>query len=264
MNLLELSALIQDEKKCEEYLRTVGILKNFTNCLKCNSLKIGRVRRNRWKCYDCNYEWHIRRNSILNLTKLDLSIFIALLKNYANEVSIEKCSTELKISESVVSNLFKMIRASISNLDFESFKSMSRRETITDRNPLIKIAVKENKIGISKVLKNDLSAIASNCVILSAKLFKNDKNQICYDYNLKHSQSMLELDHRPIDEIDRFWRHAKPKLIKQFISREWILYLYLNELVLRHNHEGEDYFDLIIPKIAQNTWVADYWGSLSL
>ena len=43
MNLIELSALMQDEKKCEEYLLKVGILKTFTECPKCKALRIGRV-----------------------------------------------------------------------------------------------------------------------------------------------------------------------------------------------------------------------------
>ena len=260
MNLIELSALMQDEKKCEEYLRQVGILKNHTNCLKCNSTKIGRVRRNRWKCYECNYEWHIRRKSILNLTKLDFSVFIALLNYFAEEYSIEKCSKVLTISESVVSNIYKIIRASISNIDFTTFKVLNRKGTIADKNPLFMILECDNKIEIKIISNTNNSEIKD--VILFAKRHKNEQNQICYNYDLEHPDEKSRYEFRPFDNVDRFWRHAKPKLTKQFISREANLYLYLNELALRHNYQEKEFYDIIISKIAQNEWVADYWGSL--
>ena len=114
MNLIELSALMQDEKKCEEYLRQVGILKNHTNCLKCNSAKIGRVRRHRWKCYDCNYEWHIRRGSVLSFTKMEFSTFIALMNLFSEGNSIEKCSEALHLSLQVVMNIVKIFRICLS------------------------------------------------------------------------------------------------------------------------------------------------------
>ncbi len=45
MNLIELSRLLLDEKKAEQYLLEIGILKNFYNCDKCGSEKFGRIRR---------------------------------------------------------------------------------------------------------------------------------------------------------------------------------------------------------------------------
>ena len=45
MNLIELSELLLDEKKAEQYLLEVGILKTFTHCEKCGSKKFGRIRR---------------------------------------------------------------------------------------------------------------------------------------------------------------------------------------------------------------------------
>jgi hypothetical protein len=42
MNLLELSALIQDEKKCEEYLGKVSIIKNIPETF-CQISILGRV-----------------------------------------------------------------------------------------------------------------------------------------------------------------------------------------------------------------------------
>ena len=64
------------------------------------------------------------------------------------------------------------------------------------------------------------------------------------------------------DDIDRFWRYAKIKIIKQKISRELNLFLYLKELECRYNSQAEDVFELIIAKIASNSWVADYRGIL--
>jgi hypothetical protein len=50
MKLLELLPIIQDEKKSEDYLRSVGILKTFSSCPRCNGTSLGMIRGDRWKC----------------------------------------------------------------------------------------------------------------------------------------------------------------------------------------------------------------------
>ncbi len=45
---------ILDEKKAEQYLLEVGILKTFTATVRnVDQTKLGRIRRGKIKCYDC-------------------------------------------------------------------------------------------------------------------------------------------------------------------------------------------------------------------
>ena len=80
MNLIDLLELILDEKKAEQYLLEVGILKSFTHCEKCGSLKIGRIRRNKYRCYNCKDEWNIKKGSILDGSKLEIKKYYPILK----------------------------------------------------------------------------------------------------------------------------------------------------------------------------------------
>ena len=61
MRLEELVKVTSSEEKAEEFLREKGILKTFTRCPKCGSKRLGRVRRNFYKCYNCKREFSVRR-----------------------------------------------------------------------------------------------------------------------------------------------------------------------------------------------------------
>ena len=116
MNLIELSALIQDEKICEEYLRNVGILKTFTNCVKCGSEKIGAVRRNRIRCYSCKYEWNVRKGSVLEGMIIESSKFIACIRMFEYELSPSQCSVETSIAYETASMIYKIVRIRIAGI----------------------------------------------------------------------------------------------------------------------------------------------------
>ena len=79
-NLLELSELLLDEKKAEEYLLKVGILKTFTECEKCGSNRITKISRGRHRCSNCESEWSMKKGSVLYNNKLSYSKFIGIVK----------------------------------------------------------------------------------------------------------------------------------------------------------------------------------------
>ena len=94
MNLIELSELLLDEKKAEQYLLGLGILKSFTQCEKCGSSHLGRIRRGKIKCYKCKREWNQRKGGILEGVNLELKkvlLFIKLLeyKFHNHKIQIE-------------------------------------------------------------------------------------------------------------------------------------------------------------------------------
>jgi transposase len=254
MNLLELSALMQDEKKCEEYLINVGILKTFTNCIKCGSEKIGAVRRNRYKCYQCKYEWHVRKRSVLILTKLEFSTFLATLKFFADEYSIVKCAKELNLSRQIVTSIYKVIRICLSSIDFVTFKLLNRKNTQTAENPSIMIIDIGEKIEIQ--LTNEKNANHfQNIGILNSRRTRNANNQIYYEYFLKHPYQSTD-QAKTYDSVDRFWSYAYPKLQYQNISQELNLFLCLKELEYRYQYSNNQIFEFVVTKIAENEWVA--------
>ena len=113
MITVKLMEITSDEERAEEFLRERGILKTYTQCPYCGSSRIGRVRRNMYKCYDCKREWSTRKGSILEKTKISFSKFIIALKLFELEVPVLKASKEPGLSYNTVHKLFTLIRKRI-------------------------------------------------------------------------------------------------------------------------------------------------------
>ena len=98
---------IQDENRSEEFLRSRGILKTFTNCVNCESDKLGMVRGDRWKCYPCKSEWIRRKDSLLSLIRKKYSEFIRCIKFFELELTAEETSSQLKLNYKTVKFLYQ-------------------------------------------------------------------------------------------------------------------------------------------------------------
>jgi len=109
MNLIELLELLSNEEKVEKYLLKVGILKTFHQCAKCGSTKIGRIRRNKYRCYNCKDEWNIKKGSILDGSKLGMKKFILFLKLVDFGFNNKKIQDELNMNRITVIKLRKYI-----------------------------------------------------------------------------------------------------------------------------------------------------------
>ena len=105
MNLIELSELLLDEKKTEQYLLEVGILKTFYNCEKCGSSKIGRIRRGKYKCYSCKYEWNLRKGSKLEGINLGFNKILLFLKLVEFKINNSNIQIELEMDRITVKKL---------------------------------------------------------------------------------------------------------------------------------------------------------------
>lgn len=110
MNLIKLSELLLDESKAEQYLREVGILKTFTACEKCESTKLGRIRRGKYKCYSCKYEWNRRKGSILEGINLNFNKILLFMKLVDYNFSNYKIGKELGINGRTVKKLRKQLK----------------------------------------------------------------------------------------------------------------------------------------------------------
>ena len=105
MNLIELLRLLLDEKKTEQYLLEIGILKNFYNCDKCGSEKFGRIRRGKYKCYSCKYEWNLRKGSKLEGINLGFNKILLFLKLVEYKINNSKIQIELEMDRITVKKL---------------------------------------------------------------------------------------------------------------------------------------------------------------
>jgi transposase-like protein len=203
MKLSELLLIIQDEKKSEGYLRSVGILKTFSNCTRCNGTSLGMIRGDRWKCYKCKTEWTRRKDSILSLVRIKYSEFLLCLKMFEMEVTAENCSEQLSINYKSVKALFLEIRKNLSNV---SIKESSNKE--------IRFQIRfENKKAFIDFAQGHEKGASTNVIVTRKRI---QDSATIYQFLLKQLKKYFK-SFNPEDQLKDltiFWRFAKERLLK--------------------------------------------------
>jgi transposase len=110
MNLLELQQYTIDEERAEEYLRKQGIIRSYDRSPHCESTRIGRVRRSKFKCYDCRREWGPRRGSTLEGMQVPLARVLHAIKLFELDTSVRESVDQLALSNNTVYDLFNLFR----------------------------------------------------------------------------------------------------------------------------------------------------------
>ena len=125
MTLIELQQYTISEEKSEEYLQAQGILERFDHCPYCESARIGRVRRAKYKCYGCRKEWGPRRGSILEGLRVPLHRVLISLKLFELDTSVREAAHQLGLSYNTVYDLFDLFRQSIVMTDSDTAFTLS-------------------------------------------------------------------------------------------------------------------------------------------
>ena len=246
MKLFELLLIIQDEKKSEDYLRSVGILKTFSNCPRCNGTSLGMIRGDRWKCYKCKTEWTRRKDSILSLVRIKYSEFLFCLKCFELEFTVDQCSKELEINYKTVEIIFNEFRGCIGyvNGDFAVHAKVIKGEACS-----LAIILHEDKVIIEILDK----VISVNTAIISITRSRIPNSAAFYEIEFsKLRKKLSQISDKEFSTLGTFWRFAKPRLINFKGTDLMTLLLYLKEIEFRFNTSREDLFDLIVAKIVQN------------
>ena len=239
MTVKELSLYLTDEDKAEDYLREKNILKEFSKCPACSSSHIGRIRRQRIKCYECKYEWNIRKDSFLESRHLQLSEFIGVMKIFSDEISASKCSQELEMNRKKVETLYNYFRQQLFNIDKLKGTELNK----------MKFLIRNDK-GIIDI-SMDVDELKEGGASLTIKRSKNIDNAYRYVISYKNLRvkNILRTIEK-IDELDDFYRFCQERLITFRSRDESQLIWKLLELEFRYNHRHDDIFDLLINKLS--------------
>ncbi len=246
MNLIELSELLLDEKKAEEYLLKVGILKTFTECEKCGSNRITKISRGRHRCNSCLSEWSNKKGSVLYNNNLSYSKFIGIVKLFEMGVTANQASIELSINHITVKNNFNTIRFAISNVTQADFQTLDK----ILKDELAKFSISITDKGIDVGIVNNGKALQD---LFKLKRTRNPSKEVSYSFHysrLKPEEIEKRLHNFPVEQ-NHFWRYAKKRLMYYRGTKLNYLYLYLKEIVFRYNNKDENIFDVIIAKIAR-------------
>ena len=80
VSLIDLGRYTHDEEAAETYLRDHGLLVSYTSCPHCGGTRLGRIRRQRYKCYGCRREWGVRKGSIFERSQVPFSTLLLAIK----------------------------------------------------------------------------------------------------------------------------------------------------------------------------------------
>jgi len=246
MNLLELSELLLDEKKAEEYLLKVGILKTFTECEKCGSNRITKISRGRHRCSNCESEWSMKKGSVLYNNNLSYSKFIGIVKLFELGITAELASIELNTNHITVKNNYNTIRFVISGVKEAEFNDLD--QILRDELAKFSISITDKGVEISLLNKE---IVAQD--LFKLKRTRNPSKEAAYSFHysrLKPKEIEKRLHNFPIEQ-NHFWRYAKKWLMYYRGTKLNYLYLYLKEIEFRYNSRNENLFEIIIAKIAQ-------------
>ncbi len=271
MNLEELMRYTSDEESEEKYLREQGILKSFHECPYCHGVRINRVRRAKYKCYTCNREWGVRRDSILEGLRVPFTKFLVAIKLFEIDTSVREASKHLGLAYNTVYNIHSLIRKAIlaTNSDVSSFSGENemdescfggrrrgkRGRGAAGKVPVFGILERGGKVKVEVITDVQGETLLESAIkkVKRGSLIHTDKFQSyngLVSYGFKHRR----IDHGKkfangkeyINGIEGFWSFAKQRLLKYHGIDAQKFPLYLKELEFRYNHHDQDLFDDLI------------------
>jgi transposase len=279
MNLSELAQYIGDEEKAEQALVEKGILKRYNVCPFCGEGRIGRVRRAKYKCYRCNKEWGIRRDSILEGLKVPFTKFLMAIKLFELDTSVRESAKQLDLAYNTVYHLYQILRHAIviTDTSYHSFsgeiemdesyfggrRKGNRGRGAAGKVPVFGILERGGKVTVEVVpdVKGDTLLELAIRKVKRGSLIYTDRFRsynVLVSYGFKHRR----IDHGKrfangkvyINGIEGFWSFAKERLMKYHGVNPVKFPLYLKELEFRYNHRDRDLFaDLLQVLVGYNS-----------
>jgi transposase len=245
MRMNYLLRVIQDEISSEEFLRSVGIIKTFSNCSKCNSRNLGMIRRNRWKCYFCNSEWSRRNGSILSHFRMRYSEFLLCMKFFELELTAELTAIQLSLDHKTVQLLFNKFRSLLvlANNDKVNFD----KQFYWDKDSIYLVEEKGRIFFTNSLNEEETSTM------IDKKIRCNYINFFQYHFELAGSKSKDTFNiSKSNSELYKFMRYAKRHLqnIRGITKKNFLLRL--NEIVFRFNNRERDLFDILTEELMNN------------
>lgn len=282
MEIIEISRIVSDEEKTIEYLQEKGILKKYEECPYCGGKSLGRVRRQKIKCYSCRREWGVRKGSILENLKMPLGKVVMGIKLFELEVSGLQASKQLRVAYNTLMKLFNLLRRVIyceleggvdslgGEVEMDESYFGGRRKGFrgrgsTNKIPVFGILEREGKVKVEIV--NDVTSET----LLTLAIKKVKRGSLIYTDRYRSYDGLVSMGfkHKRIDHskrfgngkvyingIEGFWSYAKERLMKYHgVSKEKFP-LYLKELEYRYNMRGNDIFDKLVELTAKHGMVA--------
>jgi len=279
MNLNSFEFLSRDESSIRQYL-IKACWKNYVRfCIRCKSRKIYRVRRERYRCSQCGYEFSDFTGRWINKVKLPVRDWIRLVKLFEMEISARKACQQLGISYPTIHKAFHLIRQAITahsgNGDSLLDGEVERKETYFKNQPE-GLRARSAKAGspVFGILETEGSVKVEPLQNLSAEAVLNlamktdGRGSIIYTDRWESYDALMFCGHKhfpvnsrrrfnrsgvPINGMDGFWGYTKERMNKFHGVSEEKFPFYLKEMEFRYNHRHESIFNTLVQYLCDLT-----------
>lgn len=271
MDLKSFEYLIKNEQSVKNYL-VRACWKNYARfCIRCRARKVYRIRRDRYRCGLCDYEFTDFTGRWLNAAKLPAKDWLWLIKLFELEISARKASQQLGISYPTILKAFHLIRQSIAaharNGDlflrgeieagqtyFKGPQGTDSGEHSQNRVPVFGILERKGKVNV-EVLQ-DMSAeallnltvkkVKTGSIVYTDKYRTFDALMFCGYKHVKVDRKLFSRDNVYINGLEGFWSFAKERIDKfHGVSKEKFPF-YLKEMEFRYNNRQQPIFETLV------------------
>jgi len=113
MDMKSFESLIESERIGKDYLITACWKNSIRFCIRCRTRRLYRIRRDRYLCSDCGYEFSDFTGRWINKVKLQAKDWLRLIKLFELEAPARRASQQIGISYPTVLKTFYCIRRAI-------------------------------------------------------------------------------------------------------------------------------------------------------
>ncbi len=271
MDLKSFEYLIKNEQSVKNYL-VRACWKNYARfCIRCKARKVYRIRRDRYRCGLCDYEFSDFTGRWLNSAKLPAKDWLWLIKLFELEISARKTSQQLGISYPTVLKAFHLIRQSITaharngdlflRGEIEAGQTYFKGHQGTDSGkpsqngvPVFGILERKGKVNVEvlrdvspeALLNLTVKKVKTGSIVYTDKYRTFDALMFCGYKHVKVDRKRFSRDNVYINGLEGFWSFAKERIDKfHGVSKEKFPF-YLKEMEFRYNNRQQPIFETLV------------------
>lgn len=256
----------------QEYFRQVR-WQGYPHCPRCQHQRLHRLRRQRFRCGRCRYEFGEFTGTYLGQLRLPLELVIHLLSLFSRGVPAYRVRWHVPVSRPTVERAFRLFRQAIYDAAMEELRQLQLSG---------ELELDETALGSHRRGKGGWSAVGNAVVfgisqrngqvvtfpvsrrrrLMLARLIAScpqddgiDPSDDFHAYviltlqgkhqQVTHTQEQFVRGPREVSDVEDFWRYAKGWLSQyRGVPRRYFP-LYLKEIEWRFNHQHEDLFPLL-------------------
>jgi transposase len=272
-------SLIESEKIGRHYLVRACWKNAIRFCIRCRTRRLYRIRRERYRCKDCGYEFSDFTGRWINQVKLQPKDWLRLIKLFELETPAIRASQQIGISYPTVLKSFYCIRQSIVahggdgdhplkgeiaavEIFFDDRGKRRFGQGTQDKIPVFGMIERNGKVKVEVV-----RGISSE-YILNLTIEKFRRGSIVYTHKFGEYDALIFCGHKhfgvdheirfnpgdiDINGLEGFWSFTAERMSKfHGVSKEKFP-LYLKEMEFRYNHRNKPIFDTLVQYLCDLT-----------